>query len=209
MSDGDGDGRAAVGAGRYFAGGVAEPAAVEVPIATVPPYAPASRGPILVLLQFYWGLVITGAKKLEIRNKSLRHMKRHVGRSGVIWGTVTLGRGRVIESDREWMQLLDLHHWDTPTRPYEQTFALPVEAVEIFTSPIAYQMMPGQIGTARYRPLTEGAADVPRASSDGSRRPRAGEVAPSRARKRPAGSRPATRGSASKRPRWSRDALRA
>ena len=148
---------------------------------TVVAYAPQRLGPILVLEKQWWDLIVSGEKDLEMRHVALKPMKRHVGRSGELWGTVTLGKAFEIKTDEEWRALRSRHQVGTSARMHEQEMAHPVIAVEVFESTIRYEPLRGQVGTAKYRP--PGAVGVAPGERRGSRK-RPAAAGRARARKR-------------------------
>ena len=143
---------------------------------TVRAYAPQQLGPIHVLEKKWWNLIVAGKKDLEMRPEALTPMKRHVGRSGELWGTVTLGQAFEIKTDEHWRALRSRHQVGTDARMHKREMAHPVIAAEVFEATIPYELLPGQVGTARYR--SAGTAAVA-----------AGQGRP--ARKRPAAAAPA------------------
>ena len=121
-------------------------------IAHIAPPQPESGAAILVLKWKWWFLVAAGTKTLEIRHQPLAAQRRYVGHTGFLWGAVTFGAPLLIEGDEDWRRLLAFHRWDVPSRPYKNTYAMPVLKVEVFSSPVMYMAKHGQVGTAKYLP---------------------------------------------------------
>ena len=117
------------------------------------PYVPQPEGPILILKKIYWDRMASGEKSLEIRRQSLKPMRRHVGHSGEIWGTIQLGQAVRVVTKEKWVALTPYHHWATGDLPYKATYAHPIFKVEIFKSPVRYMTLPGQVNNAKYRPV--------------------------------------------------------
>ena len=160
------------------------------PWPTVSAYPPKHLGPILVLQEKWWQLIVAGKKNLEMRHEALTPLvKRHVGRGGELWGTVTLGKAFEVKTDEEWRALRPRHQVDKSTRMHEKEMAHPIAAVEVFDTSIHYEPLRGQVGTARYRAPGSGKATA------GTRQGAA---------KRPAATAPTP---VRKRPRWARGAL--
>ena len=122
------------------------------PWRTVRPYAPKFLGPILILDEIWWNLIVACKKDLEMRQVALKPMKRHVGRSGKLWGTVTLGEAFEVKTDEEWRALRSRHQVGRSNRMHAREMAHTIIAVEISDAPIWYEQMRGQVGTAKYRP---------------------------------------------------------
>ena len=70
----------------------------------------------------------------------------------MIWGTLMLEPGQVIQTDEEWRALLPSHCWHVDQRPYKQTYAMSLVKVESFTTSIGYATIKGQRNIAKYRP---------------------------------------------------------
>ena len=125
-----------------------------------PADCPHEGEPILILQKMYWKSVISGEKTVEIRGRALQPMRRHVGRSGEIWGAMVLGPATRVRTVAAWKRLAPRHCWDIDHLPYKVTYAHPIFQVDVFDCPIRYKSLRGQVGNAKYRPPldTQGAA---------------------------------------------------
>ena len=122
----------------------------------IEPHEPAPGEPILILQKKYWDLAVTGKKSIEIRRQSLRPMRRYVGHSGEIWGTMRLGSPMIVSEQEKWLQLMPYHHMNSHELPYKRTLAHPILDVEVFKRPVQYMALPGQVGYATFRPSLSG-----------------------------------------------------
>ena len=123
---------------------------------TVAAYEPEVEGPVLVIQDEYWHMIVSGEKNLEIRHQLLKPKKHWAGHKGRIFGTITLGAGFVVESDEHWRSLVARHRVDTPTRWFRtRCCALPVVSVEVFDRELRYLRRKGQETNAKYRPVPQ------------------------------------------------------
>ena len=121
----------------------------------IEPHEPAPGEPILILQKKYWDLAVTGKKSIEIRRQSLRPMRRYVGHSGEIWGTMRLGSPMIVSEQEKWLQLMPYHHMNSHELPYKRTLAHPILDVEVFKCPVQYMALLGQVGHAAFRPCLQ------------------------------------------------------
>ena len=78
------------------------------------------------------------------------------GAWGLIFGTITLGPGEIIATNKIWHALRDRHHHDKADLPHKRTCALPVTDPKMFRATIPYVHHQGSIGTCRYEPVESG-----------------------------------------------------
>ena len=87
----------------------------------------------------WFKMMLSGEKTLEIRHQRMKPGRRLVGEKGHLWGVVTLGEATEITSDAEWEALRPRHRWPAEKRrPYRRTWALPVLAIDKWTSTVRY-----------------------------------------------------------------------
>ena len=115
-------------------------------------WEPTVGGRILVLDKRYFQMILEGTKTLEIRHQCLKSGLWHVGHHGEIYGTLHLGEGFQVMSDKDWIAKKALHRHPSDTLPYRRTCALPVSHPCQFEEVIRYVHHLGSIGTARYEP---------------------------------------------------------
>ena len=75
----------------------------------------------------------------------------HITFQDYIYGYVSLGESFEITSDEQWRELLPLHHWDVPERPYHRTVAHKVAQAVAFDVPIRFWKKRCAIGTTIFR----------------------------------------------------------
>ena len=126
------------------------------PIQTINPYPPAIGETILVLEKRFFEMMLSGAKTLEIRPMCYKPRTWHVGHGGLIFGTITLGPGEIIATNKIWHALRHRHHHDKADLPHKRTCALPVTDPKMFCATIPYVHHQGSIGTCRYEPVESG-----------------------------------------------------
>ena len=80
----------------------------------------------------------------------------HITFQDCIYGYVTLGESFEVTSDEQWRELLPLHHWDVPQRPYGRTVAHKVVHAFRFGVPIRFLKKKCAIGTTIFRALALG-----------------------------------------------------
>ena len=98
--------------------------------------------------------IMLGTKTLEIRHQSLQPMQRCLAYRGHIYAVASFGPGKRITDVKEWALLEKQHLWHRSTLPYKNTFAHPIENVRC-VGPIPFQREKGQIGTAKFKPISE------------------------------------------------------
>ena len=80
----------------------------------------------------------------------------HITFQDCIYGYMTLGESFEVTSDEQWQELLPLHHWDVPQRPYHRTVAHKVVQAFAFDVPIRFLKRKCAIGTTVFRALALG-----------------------------------------------------
>ena len=128
--------------------------------APVEAHAPDVGGRILVLKPEYFHMMLRGDKVYEIRHLRLSPGVWHVGHSGQIYGVLSLGTGVKIETEDQWRAMQPQHRHPDTSRPYKQTWALPVSNPRMFQRPIGYVHHKGSVGTSKYEPVVAKAAVV-------------------------------------------------
>jgi hypothetical protein len=150
-------------------GGPPEPGAEAFPVvlghaadASMPP--PTIGASILVLREEPLENILMGVKTLEIRCMPLKAGWRYLGFRHIVWARALFGPPRLIQTDQEWIGLVDEHLWYCAARPYTRTYALPVLEVRCL-GPVRYQYQRGQIGMATFLPCA--GSVIPAASAPG------------------------------------------
>jgi hypothetical protein len=111
--------------------------------------APQQGDRILILKERWLGLILSGAKTMEIRAKKLRARKYYLGYKEKIYGYVILGQPLPITTIQQWQALYPCHLVNSSTLPYERTFGLPILSVHSLKG--TYKHPKGAIGIVKYR----------------------------------------------------------
>ena len=119
------------------------------------PYFPKLNGPILLMKDFVWRTLTAGLLQAVVHSYAMTPMKRHVGHSGTIFGTITLGPGKLVESDQEWTDSFPLHQINKRRRPYQQTYIHVIKDYENFHTSIKYRSKRGGGHITKYRPVDD------------------------------------------------------
>ena len=107
---------------------------------------------ILVVKRCFAILILDGNKDMEIRHQCLRRGRWLLGTSHMVLGCIYIGVGAKIEDDANWRDLWPKHHWRRDSRPYKNTWALPILRMHKYKIPFPYERLRGSIGTSLYRP---------------------------------------------------------
>ena len=105
----------------------------------------------MVFKEGWLSLILAGKKTLEIRALGYNSGKYYLGCKGVIRGVMQLGDPMRIESDSEWIGLRNEHLVDSPERPYDKTYGLPILSVSKLPAHVRYQHPRGAVGIVVYR----------------------------------------------------------
>ena len=107
---------------------------------------------ILVVKPGFATLILDGSKDMEIRHHCLRRGRWLLGTSHMVLGCIYIGVGAKIEDNANWRDLWPNHHWRRDSRPYKNTWALPILRMRKYKIPFHYKRLRGSIGTSKYRP---------------------------------------------------------
>jgi hypothetical protein len=111
--------------------------------------APQQGDRILILKERWLGLILSGAKTMEIRSQKLRAGKYYLGYKEKIYGCVIIGLPVPITTIQQWQALYPCHLVNSSTLPYERTFGLPILSVHSLKG--TYKHPKGAIGIVKYR----------------------------------------------------------
>ena len=111
---------------------------------------PAPGDRILVFKPDKLDLVLSGAKKLEIRAQNYKAGRYFLGAHSTIYAEAQLGHGVRVESERHWLRLKPKHKVESLEMPYARTFAIPILSVKKIRR--AYRHTQGAIGIVKYAP---------------------------------------------------------
>ena len=106
---------------------------------------------ILIIKPKYLQMIFSGEKNVEIRGVRYKPGIFFVGYNSMIYGYIRTGEAVRIENLAEFNAMLPRHHWNAPSMPYKNTWAIPILHVEEFQHPIPFYHAKGAIGIVRYR----------------------------------------------------------
>ena len=98
-------------------------------------------------------LILSGAKKLEIRSCRYKEGSYWIGVKGNIKGKCTLENPTQIKDILTWKKLQHLHCCKADGLPYKKTWAFHISNVEAVSPEIRYLHPRGAIGIVRFRGL--------------------------------------------------------
>ena len=96
---------------------------------------PENGAKILIFKEAHLQDILSGRKTLEARGTNYRAGIYWLGFRGVIRGVAKLGPGTLVESDKDWQRLRDLHHTPTASPPYPKTYLFEILSCEKGASP--------------------------------------------------------------------------
>ena len=114
--------------------------------------APANGDRILIFRRPWLDLVLSGAKTVEVRHRSLRPGQTYyLGCQSFIYGAAEIGAVVLVTSAEQWTQLAPQHRWDVPAPPYRRTCAHTLANVVRAPVPLSYWHPRGAVGVVLYR----------------------------------------------------------
>ena len=114
--------------------------------------APRTGDKIMVFKDRWASLILSGAKKLEVRSKRYKEGSYWIGCKEKIRGSCKLDKPMQIKTEAEWKKLQSLHCCDTDELPYKKTWVFQISNVEAVSPEIPYKHKKGAITIVRYRP---------------------------------------------------------
>ena len=124
--------------------------------------APQTGDKILVLKQRFLDLILREDKDLELRHQRLAPGRYYLASGRVVQGVADVGVAFEVENDFCFRSLLHRHHLDTASKPYKNTWAHPLTAVQRMDPSVPYAPLQGQQTLARFRPIWLGELSVRR-----------------------------------------------
>ena len=116
----------------------------------LPETGPQKGDKILLMAEPWLSLVLSGKKTMEVRGTAFRAGKYYLGIKEKIYGVALTGPPRFIADSERFRQLRPLHRV-TGTKPYKNTFGLPIVKVKCFPKPIPYKHTRGAQQILKYR----------------------------------------------------------
>lgn len=118
----------------------------------MPQFHPPTQGDRILILREPWlGLVLSGAKTLEVRSRRLTCKTYFLGSRGQIYGSATISSAFVIDTAAKWRALLPQHRWDVVQLPYAATWGHRLAHVARAAAPMPFDHPRGAVGIVVYR----------------------------------------------------------
>ena len=118
----------------------------------MPQFHPPVPGDRILILRRPWlDLILSGAKKLEIRSRKLSRQTYFLGCRRCIYGSAMVSDASVIDTARQWRALFPQHQWDVSQQPFRVTWAHKLSRVARAEAPVPYIHPRGAIGIVLFR----------------------------------------------------------
>ena len=114
--------------------------------------APEIGAPMFYIRPPYLDLIFGGLKTFLVKERNYKPAYKYVCYDKFVHGKAHFGKGVLINTDAQWRTLIPQHHWDRPTKPYPNTYALPITEATRFAAPVPYRHLGGSVGTPKFYP---------------------------------------------------------